>query len=64
MRAIGKIVRARRNQFDRVGTEHRQIANVLIPCRNGPGIIGIGFRAIAKLMAAQAIGGSGRDVGK
>src|SRR3954447_20607215 len=63
MRTVGLVIRARRNQFDGVRTEHREVANVLIPDWNVPRVVGIRLWAIAKLMAPQRVfrrGGSRR----
>ena len=55
MRAVGLVIGARRDQLDGVGSEDGQIANVLLPHRHGPAIVGIGLRPVAELMAAQGI---------
>ena len=55
MRAVGGIVGARRDQFDGVAAEDRQIADVLLEDGDGPGVIGVRFRAVAQLVAAQRV---------
>ncbi len=52
MRTVVGIVRARRNQFDGVGAEDHEIANVLLPHRYGPRVVGVGLRAVSELVAA------------
>lgn len=44
-----------RHQLDRIGSPDRQIANILLPHRDIPGIIGVGLRSVAELMAPQRI---------
>ena len=53
MRAVRLIIRSRRHQFDGVRAEHRQIANILIPGRDIPGIVGIRFGPITELMSTD-----------
>ncbi len=55
MRTVGRIVRSRRNQLDRVGAEHRQVPYVALPHRNVPPIVRVGLRPVAQLMAAQRV---------
>ena len=62
MRAVGRVVGARRQQLDRVGAEDRQVADVLLPHRHRPGVVRIRLRAIAELMSAQAVLRSAGDV--
>ncbi len=53
MGAVVVVVRARRDQFDGVGAEDDEVANVLFPHRRGPGVVGVGLGAVAELMAAD-----------
>src|SRR6185369_13344374 len=53
MRAVGSVVRARRNELDRVGTEDGKIANILLPHRQSPTVVGIGLWPVTKLVPAQ-----------
>ncbi len=55
MRAVGRIVGPRGKQFDRVGAEDGQVADVLFPHRHRPGVVGVGLRSISKLMPAERI---------
>ena len=55
MRAIRHIVRPRRDEFDGIGSENRQVADVLIPYLNRPCVVGIRLRPIAELMSTQRI---------
>ena len=59
MRAVRVVVRARRNKFNQVAAEKRQFADVLVPHRYRPAVVGIGFGAIAELVAAQGVLGRG-----
>ena len=61
-RAVTRVVRARRNQFSRVGSKNCQIADVLLPKRYRPPIVRIGFRPITELVAAQRILRRGSNV--
>ena len=53
MRAVIVIIGSRRNQFDRIRAEHRQITVVLFPLLNIPSVVGIRLRAIPQLVSAQ-----------
>ena len=53
MRAVGGIVRSGWDELNRVRAEDREIADVLLPHRHVPRVVGVGLRAIAELMAAQ-----------
>ena len=65
VRAVGIVVRAGRNQLDGIAAEDRQVAEVLLPDRQVPGVVGIGLGAVAELVAAQRIlGGGGQDPGR
>ncbi len=55
VRASGGVVAARRNQLDRVAAEHGQVAIVLLPLRQIPGVVAVGLGPIAKLMPTQRI---------
>src|SRR5262245_291727 len=60
MGTVGIVIRARRNQFDGIGAEYGQVANVLFPEREIPTVVGVGLRSIAQLMAAKPeFGGRG-----
>ena len=54
MRAVGVVVGARRDQLDRVGAEDGQVADVLLPHRDGPAVVGVGLGPVAELMTAQS----------
>ena len=54
VRAVGGVVRPGRNQLDRVRAEDREVADVLLPHRHVPRVVGVGFRPVAELMAAQS----------
>ena len=53
VRAVGGIVGARRDQLDGVGAEDREVADVLLPHRHVPRVVGVGLRPVAELMAAE-----------
>ena len=53
VRAVGVVVGARRDQLDRVGAEDRQVADVLLPHRHVPRVVGVGLRPVAELVAAK-----------
>ena len=52
MRAVVFVIRPRGNQFDRIGAKDGQIAVVLFPLLDIPGIVRIGFLTVAQLMPA------------
>src|SRR5438445_13732447 len=62
MRTISVIVGARRDQLDGIAAENGQVAKILLPNGEVPGIIGIAFGAVTELMSAQGILGSAGDV--
>ena len=53
MKAVGIVVRSRRNQLNGVGSKCNQVAIILLPLVDIPGIVGICFGAIAKLVTAN-----------
>ena len=55
MRAVGVVVGPGRNQLDGVGAEDGQVADVPLPLRQVPAVVGIGLGAVAELMAAEGI---------
>ena len=57
MGAVAGVVRARRDELDGVAAEDGQVAIILLPLREVPGVVAIGLRSIAQLMAAQWIRG-------
>ena len=57
VRAVACVVAARRNQLDGVAAEHGQVAIVLLPLAQVPGVVTVGLRPIAELMPAQRISG-------
>ena len=61
MGAVGVIIRTRRDQFDGITTEHDQVADVLLPARHIPGVIGIGLGPVTELVPAQAVARNRRD---
>ena len=61
VRAVGVVVRARRNELDGVVAEDRQVADVLLPHRDGPAVVGVGLGPVAELMAAQRRRRRGRE---
>src|SRR5439155_25953899 len=62
MRTVAVIVRARWDQLDRVAAKDRQVAKVLLPDGQVPGVVRIALGAIAELVSAQRVLGRGRDV--
>ena len=62
MRAVGVVVRARRDQFDGVATKHGQVAKILFPGWKVPGVVGMGFGPVAELVSAQRIFRRGDDL--
>ena len=52
MGAVGIVIRPGRNQFDGVCPEDGQVANIALPLREVPGIVGIRLWSVAKLMTA------------
>ena len=62
MRAVGVIIRAGRNQLNRVRTEDGQIPHVLVPSGDVPAIVGICFGTITELVAAQTVARCRGDV--
>ena len=62
MRAVIGIIRARRDQFDRIGAEDREIADVLIEHLHRERVVGIHLRTVSQLMAAQTQAGSSRHL--
>src|SRR5438128_9863012 len=61
MRTVGIVIRARRDQLDRVGAEHGQVADVLLPEREIPAVVRIRLGSIAELMAANGVLGGGSN---
>ena len=55
MRAVRIVVGTRRNQFDGVRAEHREVADILLPHRDGPAVVGVGLRPVSELMTAQLV---------
>ncbi len=55
MRAVGVVVGAGRDQLDGVGAEERQLADVTLPLRQVPGVVGIRLGTIAELVAAERV---------
>ena len=53
MRTLIGVVRTRRNQFDRVYAEDRQVADVLVEHLDRERVVGIHLGTISELMAAQ-----------
>ena len=53
--AVGGVVRARGDQLDGVGAEDGQIADISLPLRQVPGVVGVGLGTIAELVAAERI---------
>ncbi len=62
MRTVAVIVRARRDQLDGVATEDDEVAEVLLPRGQVPGVVGMGLGPVAELMPTQRILGRGGDV--
>ena len=54
MRAVGIVIGTRRNQLYGIDPKHDQVANVLLPHRHGPSVIGVGFRPVPKLMPSES----------
>ena len=55
MRAIGVVIRARRDHLDGIGAEDREIADVVLPLGQVPGIIRVGLGPIAELVPAERV---------
>src|SRR5262245_36262761 len=53
--AVGSVIRSGRNKLNSISPKGSEVANVLLPHRQGPAVVRVGFRAIAKLMPAQSI---------
>ena len=62
VRAVGRVIGARRDQLDGVGAEDGQVADVSLPLSGVPGVVGIGLGAIAELVPAERIFGGGCQV--
>ncbi len=62
VRAVGGIVGTRRDEFDGVGAEDGQVADVAFPHGDAPAVVGVGLGAVAQLMAAQRILGRGAEI--
>ncbi len=62
MRTVRVVVGTRRNELDRIAAEDGQVADVLLPLGQVPGIVGIRFGPIAKLMTANRHGRRGRHL--
>ncbi len=41
MRAVGRVIGARRNQFDGVGAEYREVTDVALPIGHIPAVVGV-----------------------
>src|SRR5713226_7351747 len=53
MRTLSLIIGARWYQFDCVAAEDGEVAKVLLPSGQVPGIVGIAFGPVTELMSAQ-----------
>ena len=53
VRAVGVVIRAGRDQFNRVGAKDDQIPIVLLPGGQVPGVVGMCLRTVTELMPAQ-----------
>ena len=62
MRTVRVIIRTWRDQLDGVAAEDGEVAIVLFPDGQIPGVIGMGFRPVTELMAAQRIFGRGGNI--
>ncbi len=56
------VIRARRDQLDGIGAEHGHVADVLLPHGERPAVVGVGFGAIADLVAAERVARGGRNL--
>src|SRR6266566_2625611 len=62
MRTVGIVIRAGRNQLDCVAPENGEVAIVLLPDRQVPGVVRMSLGPVTELMAAQGIPGRGGNV--
>jgi hypothetical protein len=59
--AVGVVVRARGDQFDGVGAEDSEVAEIALPLVEVPAVVGVGLGAIAQLVPAQGMARRGRE---
>ena len=62
MRTVGIIIRTGWNQLNGIAAKHRQVAEVLLPGGQVPGVVRVALGAIPQLVPAQRILGSGGDI--